>query len=277
MKIHSTLALAIVGGLCVTTRVAATPVIGGNANVPVSVANDITIDFSYNHGVINPISHATGNSNTSSLPGSMFSETHSDSTASGTAKFTGGSVAGTSPVGWALDFTKGSGATIDDWFFTLNGTQVGPTYTTTSVLIASNATGSSIGIAVSNPVPTTPLQVTGFGVFVNQSVDLISPTNAASIATAPLVGSPVTGIPSSFTLDSTNSSLEFTTTAFPSLVSAPGTLIIVRETVGGAQYAWAEVVPEPSAWVSLGLGVLCVATYGWSLRFGGKPGSDSCF
>jgi len=251
-------------GLIPTTAKGLT--VSGGGTVPVGDGNDIDIFWTAGAGVgLVPI--ADGNSaSKSTLVGSGAPSTDE---AHGVTRFSSPtlSLAG-GTVGWTLKIDPA--VTITSWQFSKNGALVGPVFLAGSVTIIAFGGGlpgvPNVDVAVAALDPSTPLTLTNFSIFVDQSLGLLDPDTVALLATEPLSGSPVAGIPTSITLDSATPMLDFTEADFPGLVTPLDTLVVVRGSIDGSPFAWTESVPEPSTFAVLATGCLGLLGFGWRQR-----------
>jgi hypothetical protein len=82
----------------------------------------------------------------------------------------------------------------------------------------------------------------------------------ADFSTSPFTGSAVSGIPTSFTLDSSDPTVMLSPSSYSGLVTDPNTLVFIQGTVNGTSMFRYEcsVCPEPSTISMFGIGLASV-------------------
>jgi hypothetical protein len=174
---------------------------------------------------------------------------------SGTATFNG--LINPSVTGWVLDFDS-TPVAITSWFFTVNRVQTSATFSAPT--IATTISGSTVQAIITNPDPETSMSVTNFNIFVGQDPNIVDNlVSLADFSSSPFSGTPLAGIPTSFTLDTANPEEVFT------FVNPIGSLFAFAGISNGADFRnVSSAVPEPSQWVMLCtgfIGLFCYSTY----------------
>jgi hypothetical protein len=106
------------------------------------------------------------------------------------------------------------------------------------------------------PYDVASLTVSAFQVYANQAGSIGDSLSFLDFSSNPFTGSPVSGIPTTYALDTANPSISFSSVDYPGLMTSSGSYVGWSETIGDAMYRGLIEVPEPSTLTFLSLGTL---------------------
>lgn len=263
------------GLMSVATNVyAQDTVITGSGKAP-AWANDFDITWWVNNTWQKPSANFVGASTMSGTIGystGLGSATGSGYTATADVPL-GGSLTAGQTMTWTVTLSGGQEYKNISWWWTsnkvaivdTNGNKIGG-----GTLPNMNANGSvQTSMILSLPDGVASIAVTDFSLYGNQDPGIGTNTLVfGDFSQNPFTGSPVSGIPATFTLDAGNPSITFSAQDYPGLATSADNEIGWSATIDGIDYRGLMPIPEPSTITMLGFGGLSLLAYAKRQRSG---------